>query len=543
MSSQSAERWSMEPSSAHQQACEKAGSPRMAITDAHHLPQTIDLFLSVPAGLEGVAVRQLPAKLVDVATEISYRIGSGYLELCIHCSDSEQDPQDEIVGNCRDSVLEAITDLVLHPPLCIFGAYVALGDIVVPQATFQAPKDLLTYAMAGFQQPQQPQQLDSDNKSTGETMTKAVYTGGEGVDLGLRWQDALSVLINTPTPLSHRLASFRINREDVEPLAPICFRASFDRGDVQHKGVRSQDLAAALGGLTGDVFPSWKVDLTGYDVEVFARWIQQDQEFVQCKLGSTLKSTVALGFVQGGGGGGNIHKRPRTENGSETITARVGARMQVGMTLPLALSSCPYRYRPVDGRTSLRIEITYNLLAMAAPRPGDIVLDICSGVGTIPIVGAAHYPDCLFAGFEIVPHNVDKAAQNAREMVSKAEQDYRARATDPKTVRPRVPPSLFLGDARAVCWRSATADLIISDLPWGQRENSHVYNCKLYPRLVKEVIRLLKVKGRAVLVTGERKLLQRQLDAPFARPHLRLLQKREITIGFKVMIFELERIE
>lgn len=69
-----------------------------------------------------------------------------------------------------------------------------------------------------------------------------------------------------------------------------------------------------------------------------------------------------------------------------------------------------------------------------------------------------------------------------------------------------------------------------------------MYNCKLYPRLVKEVIRLLKANGRAILVTGERKLLQRQLDAPFARPHLRLLQKREITIGFKVMIFELERI-
>ncbi|KAF9953313.1 THUMP domain-containing protein 3 [Mortierella alpina] len=531
----------MDPSSAHQQAlCEKAGNSRMVKSDADRLPQTIDLFLSVPAGLEDVAVRQLPARLVDVAADINYRVGSGYLEVRIHRSENEQDPQGAAVANCGGDVLEAITDLVSHPPLCIFGAYVAMGDIVIPQATFHAPKDLLTYAMAGFQKPQQ-QAAELDHTSFGET-TKVVYTGGEDVDLGLRWQDALSVLISTPTPLAHRLASFRSNTEDTQPPAPICFRASFDRGEVQHKGVRSQDLAAALGGLTGDVFPSWKVDLTGYDVEVFARWIQHDQEFVQCKLRSAVRSAVALGTCESGSGG-NIHKRPRTEDSvKEAAAAKDGIRMQVGMTLPLELSSCPYRYRPVDGRTSLKIEITYNLLAMAAPRSGDVVLDICSGVGTIPIVGAAHYPECLFAGFEIVPHNVDKAVQNAREMVPRAEREYRARATDPRTVRPRVLPSLFLGDARAVCWRSATADLIISDLPWGQRENSHVYNCKLYPRLVKEVIRLLKVNGRAVLVTGERKLLQRQLDAPFARPHLRLLQKREITIGFKVMIFELERI-
>ncbi|KAF9570722.1 THUMP domain-containing protein 3 [Mortierella alpina] len=535
MSPQPAERWSSEPTSAHQQALyEKEGSPRTTNADAHSLPQTIDLFLSVPAGLEDVAVRQLPARLVDVATEISHRVGSGYVNISIHRSNSEQDPTDETVENCGDAVLAAITDLVLHPPLCIFGAYVAMGDIVIPQATFQAPKELLAYAMAGFQQPQQP---DSDDKSPGVT-TKTVYKGSEGVDLGLRWQDALSVLISTSTPLADRLASFRSNRKDVEPCAPICFRASFDRGDVQHKGVRSQDLAAALGGLTGDVFPSWKVDLTGYDVEVFARWIQPDQEYIQCKPIWTPGSTLAYR-----GGDDHIHKRPRTASDQEEMAeAKDGVRMQVGMTLPLALSSCPFRHRPVDGRTSLKIEITYNLLAMAAPKPGDIVLDICSGVGTIPIVGAAHYPECLFAGFEIVPHNVDKAARNSTEMVLKAQQEYRARATDPKTERPRVLPSLFLGDARAVCWRSATVDLVISDLPWGQRENSHVYNCKLYPRLIKEVIRLLKVNGRAVLVTGERKLLQRQLDAPFARPHLRLLQKREITIGFKVMIYELERI-
>ena len=53
---------------------------------------------------------------------------------------------------------------------------------------------------------------------------------------------------------------------------------------------------------------------------------------------------------------------------------------------------------------------------------------------------------------------------------------------------------------------------------------------------------MLRTNGRAVLVTGERKLLQRQLDAPFAKPYLKVVQKREITIGFKVVVFELVRL-
>ncbi|KAK3843529.1 MAG: hypothetical protein J3R72DRAFT_440233 [Linnemannia gamsii] len=555
---------------------------------------SIELFLSVPGGLEDVAVRKLPSLLLDTATHILYQIGSGYISLRFgpftsasdnnngnneghsggggntggngytsgsrHCTTASEDRIND--NSNTGSIAKVIADLIEHPPLCIFAAYVSIGEISIPRSLLfdSPPKDCLDYCMNGFAYP---------------ATTTMASTGG---DLGLRWQQGLSVLQFSPSTLSESLATFpspavaelaaplysaettessldNSNDDDSDSGArpPVRYRASFDRGDVQHKGIRSQDLAAALGGLTGDTFPSWKVNLKEYDVEIMGRWIQEELEEVQYKpevfpvRGEEIK------------GADSSNKRPRIEQRTQQQQRSQGefVRMQVGMTLPLALSICPYRFRPLDGRTSLRIEIAYTLLALADPKPGDVVVDTCSGVGTIPIVGAVHYPKSWFTGLEVLPYNVERAAQNAAEMTEKVDH-YRQQE---RTVTSETAvefgagtstgsifrclnshrPSLIVGDARAVCWRPGSVDLVISDLPWGKRENSHVYNCKLYPRLIREIIRLLRVNGRAVLITGERKLLQRQLDAPFARPFLKVLQRREITIGYKVMVYELLR--
>ncbi|KAF9113346.1 THUMP domain-containing protein 3 [Mortierella sp. AM989] len=502
--------------------------------------RSIQLFLSVPAGLEDVAVRKLPTLLVETASKISYRIGSGYLTASFF--GYAESPQ--VLDNDKDIITRVIEDLVQHPPLCIFAAYISIGTIAIPRKIFDSSKNLLAYVLGGFQQPQQQQLRPQGILAHGSD----THNGRASIDLGLHWHKGLAVLRRTPSSLAERLDStFCETDQDLGNLndaPPIRFRASFDRGDIQHKGVRSQDLAAGIGGVTGKVFSSWVVDLEDYDIEVMGRWIPEDLKEFDFKLES-LGSTL---------GGARLNKGNEAPLGSRSNAApgqecTSEMKMQVGITLPLALSTCPYRFRPMDGRTSLKIEIAYTLLAMADPMPGNVVVDMCSGVGTIPIVGAVHYPECFFTGIEIVPYNVEKAEENSKAMVEKANQErLKSEKTRPifsSTVKAPFlarSPSLLLGDAKAVCWRSNIVELIISDLPWGQRENSHLYNCKLYPKFVKEIIRLLKVNGRAVLITGERKLLQRQLDAPFAKPYLRLIQKREITIGFKVMVFELQRI-
>ncbi|KAF9543583.1 THUMP domain-containing protein 3 [Mortierella hygrophila] len=434
--------------------------------------------------------------------------------------------------------------------------------------------------MNGFKSPSQPQAattqhgssspLDPQRTGNDEALEAAAANDGDGLEL--RWRQGLSVLQFAPSTLSESLTSFfsqatpLINSAEThksspdvngaEATSPVRYRASFDRGDVQHKGLRSQDLAAALGGLTGDTFPSWKVNLKEFDVEVMGRWIQDELEEIQYKPKSSTDRLVSVSSGEEEGNTESSNKRPQIEKASQQQGVENGGefvRMQVGMTLPLALSTCPYRFRPLGGRTSLRIEIAYSLLALADPKPGEVVVDTCSGVGTIPIVGAVHYPESWFTGLEVQPCNVERAAQNAKEMIEKVDRHHgqeRAAAkseagTSTGTVvrsHNTCHPNLIVGDAGAVCWRPGAVDLIISDLPWGKREFSHVYNCKLYPRLIREIIRLLRVNGRALLITGERKLLLRQLDAPFARPHLKLLQTREITIGYKVMVFELLRV-
>ncbi|KAF9357046.1 THUMP domain-containing protein 3, partial [Mortierella sp. AD094] len=498
--------------------------------------KSIQLFLSVPGGLEDVVVCKLPTLLVEAAAKISYRIGSGYLTVSFFVN------EESFRASNTTIVTRVIADLVQHPPPCIFAAYVSIGTIAIPRKIFDSSKDLLAYVLGGFRKLQQQQeQCGQENNACNDRPS---------VDLGLSWHEGLAVLGSIPSPLAERLDSAisRSNRDpgNVGGVPSIRFRASFDRGDVQHKGVRSQDIAAGLGGVTGKVFSCWSVDLKDYDIEVMGRWIQEDLKKVDFKLESPEPALGDDGDKSSAQALLECSSNKTSEQGymSEEI------KMQVGMTLPLALSTCPYRFRPMDGRTSLRIEIAYSLLAMANPKPGNVVVDMCSGVGTIPIVGAAHYPGCFFTGLEVVPYNVEKAEENSKAMVERVNQE-RLRSgrgkyiyLSPMTkVGPLVrSPCLLVGDARAVCWRSKTVDLIISDLPWGQRESSHLSNCKLYPKLVKEIIRLLKVNGRALLVTGERKLLQRQLDSPFAKPHLKVLRKREITIGFKVMVFELERV-
>ncbi|KAG0307796.1 THUMP domain-containing protein 3 [Dissophora globulifera] len=471
----------------------------MAVPDLDQDDYSVKLFLSVLAGLEDTAVKLLPQNLLNVATEIHYKPGSGYVSVHLGPTGTTAGPLDHVVTR-------VLAELVQRPPLCLFAAYISIGEIPIPQDLLESStafEEFIHYKFkeAGWQRwwRERAQQdriplVDNNNDSYDKIMTYSE----------LQWQHGLDVLKSLPHPLAHRLGAS--GREETAPAASnkhdpfyatdtaVTFRASFDRGTIKHAGVRSEDYAAALGDMTGKVFTSWRVDLKKYDIEIYGRWVQGKTAAVITEPGYKICTT---------GMDDASHDRPQliatttTTTLDETQQSIYGdMAIQVGMALPLDFSHC-----------------------------------------TIPIVGASHYPLCFFVGFEVKPENIDKAVENSRGMLQRA-QERRSMTTATKL----VPPSLFVGDARATCLRSGLVDLIVSDLPWGQRESSHRMNCKLYPKLVREVIRLLRVGGRAVLVTGERKLLMRQLEAPFARDRLRLLRTREITIGFKVMVYEIERI-
>lgn len=399
--------------------------------------QAIELFWSVPAGLEDVAASKLPPEILGVVTKIYYTLGSGYLTTVLGDADSTEK---------GETLAAAIWELVHRPPLCAFAAYISMGEIGVPRDIFEAPEALLYFVNNGFQ--------------------RSPQTPGYNVDMGLRWQDALSILQHVSSTLAERLSTNNDNLDQCNTAsAPILFRASFDRGDVQHKGVRSQDLAAGLGGVTGRLFPSWKVDLKKFDIEIMGRWIHEE-----------LRDVTTTGSSNR-----DVKQQDQGCSTVENQRTLQGGVIQVGVTLPLALSACPYRFRPMDGRTSLRIEIAFTLLALANPQSGDIVIDLCSGVGTIPIVGALHYPKSTFIGCEILPHNVNNAAKNMRGMIDKILQEEASTSKPSAIAASRAPmqPDLLVGDARAVCWRPGTVDMIVSGtsmrmIPCSDRGDSEV---------------------------------------------------------------------
>jgi 23S rRNA G2445 N2-methylase RlmL len=49
--------------------------------------------------------------------------------------------------------------------------------------------------------------------------------------------------------------------------------------------------------------------------------------------------------------------------------------------------------------------------------------------------------------------------------------------------------------------------VVAANLPFGRRVGSHEANVNLYPSLLKEIMRVLRVDGRVVLLTQEVKLL------------------------------------
>lgn len=68
-------------------------------------------------------------------------------------------------------------------------------------------------------------------------------------------------------------------------------------------------------------------------------------------------------------------------------------------------------------------------------------------------------------------------------------------------------------DATRVPLPSASVDVIMADLPFGQLIGTHQHNLTLYPQWVAEAARLLAPQGRMVLISHENRLLEQVLHA------------------------------
>lgn len=135
-------------------------------------------------------------------------------------------------------------------------------------------------------------------------------------------------------------------------VGDITFRATFKKEQLKHKAP-SQEIAGYIGYAFSDVYKHWKVKMTGYNYNVMSLWYQATDKDVLSRISDQAsdKSVILL----------------------------------LGVDIPI--KDQKQRNRLYYGRTSLNPCIAYCLAKLADPKPGQIILDMCCGTGTIPIEG------------------------------------------------------------------------------------------------------------------------------------------------------------
>lgn len=203
----------------------------------------------------------------------------------------------------------------------------------------------------------------------------------------------------------------------------------------------SMDAARDYGGKLQDLF-LWLVDLSDYNLQIVLNIIQN-------------QAYVALALTKE-----SMHKRNITH----------------------------------FGPTTLRATVCYNLLRLAEPKVGDIVIDPLCGGGSIPIEG------CLgFSGtFHICGDNHDKAVNRTLlnlESVSSKVKSGKSLLTD-----------VLQWDATRLPLRTGSVDVFVTDLPFGKRSGHKKDNKVLYRDVLLELGRVVRPEtGRAVLLTHDKR--------------------------------------
>lgn len=195
---------------------------------------------------------------------------------------------------------------------------------------------------------------------------------------------------------------------------------------------------------------------------------------------------------------------------------------QLLMAISLTRERVSIRNRVACGPTTLDAANAYALLKWANVQPGEIVYDPMAGAGTIPIEGSHIYPHSHFIISDHSMQNMDIAMQNVRACAGKG------------------PLTVFCCDAAKIPLRHQSVDVVVSDLPFGMRHGSVSANKSLYPALFKQMERVLKSGGRAVLLTMAKSVIKQVIDQR-KKFGWTLISERPLEVGgYLSWVFELQ---
>ncbi|KAL1463138.1 hypothetical protein WDU94_014921 [Cyamophila willieti] len=177
--------------------------------------------------------------------------------------------------------------------------------------------------------------------------------------------------------------------------------------------------------------------------------------------------------------------------------------------------------------TTLKATIGYNLVRLASPTPGDVLLDPMCGGGTIPVECALSYPNVHFLSGDINEKLVLKTQANVTHNSTK--------------VKRNLGVSPLVCNGRHLCFKNACIDGVVTDLPFGKRVGSKSNNFLLYRLFLIEIGRVVRPQvGRAILLTSDRKHLIQALQVSSSLWKC----KKQIKInmsGIKSFVFILKR--
>lgn len=137
-------------------------------------------------------------------------------------------------------------------------------------------------------------------------------------------------------------------------------------------------------------------------------------------------------------------------------------------------------------KTSLDWRVARAMVLCSNPEPGDVFVDPTCGSGTLLLDRALFGPYKTLIGGDLEPKAISIAKQNLKSYDNI---------------------QLYRWDAASLPLPSESVSVVVANLPFGRRVGNHEANIELYPRLVQEILRVLKAGGRAVLLTQEATLL------------------------------------
>jgi len=164
-------------------------------------------------------------------------------------------------------------------------------------------------------------------------------------------------------------------------------------------------------------------------------------------------------------------------------------------------------YKQAHIPASLKPTLAYSMVRLSRPHPEDVFLDAMCGAGTILLERALIKRYRYLIGGDVSIDALDAIVENFG--------------------RKHQPRQFFHWDARSLPLGSNTVDKIVCNLPFGETIGNVSQLTNLYRQCLREYERVLKPRGRMVLLTSQDMLLD---DALKQRRSLRVAQKLTVDV-------------